>query len=95
MNTKERFLSSANAFRDTCRERIGKSATRWLNVAYKLDYISLDHKERIDTLLQKEEAMRQFGAVCEVFETDVEELTEIQKIANVTRFSPLQLKGAE
>ena len=41
MNNKERLFNESNKFQMIAQESIGVTAEKWLNIAYKLDYISL------------------------------------------------------
>ena len=88
MNIRERFTEEVNKFENAAQNSVNSNAQRWLNVAYKLDYISLACKEKIDRLLIKTEDS-------DVSEQDLEDIMVIASIASSTRFSENQLKSIQ
>ncbi|MBE6534363.1 MAG: hypothetical protein E7678_05285 [Ruminococcaceae bacterium] len=86
MNIKERFIEEVNKFENATQKSISSSVGRWLNVAYKLDYISLAYKERIEELLKRKDEST-------LTEEDLADITFIAEIASNTRFSEGQLKS--
>lgn len=93
MNNQERLFNESNKFQMIAQESICATAKTWLNIAYKLDYISLSCKEKIDELLKKKEEMQQFNIKHSVSEQDIMDMKTIAEIASNTRFSPKQLKA--
>ena len=95
MNNEERLFNESNKFQAIAQESICATAEKWLNIAYKLDYISLSSKEKIDALLKKAEEIQQFHIKHVITDQDVTEMMTITEIATNTRFSPMQLKSIE
>ena len=95
MNNQERLFIETNKFQVIAQKSICATAERWLNIAFKLDYISLSCKEKIDELLKKKEEMQQFNIKHSVSEQDIMDMRTITEIATNTRFSPMQLKSIE
>ena len=93
MKIEEKLFNSINEFQHIAQERICDSAEKWLNLAYKFDYISLPCKERIDELLRKTDEVRRFNARHSFSEQDVEDMTIIAEIAAATRFSNCQIES--
>ena len=93
MNNKERLFNESNKFQMIAQESIGVTAEKWLNIAYKLDYISLSCKEHIDALLRTKDEMQRFHIKHSVSEQDVIDVITIAEIAAKTKFSKAQLKA--
>ena len=89
------FIEEINEFEKATLIAINNCARRWLNVAYKLDYISLSQKEKIDDLLRKHYEMSNLGIIHEIYKSDVKLISAIKRVVLSTRFSPAQLKAAE
>ena len=89
------FTEEINEFEKAALIAINNCARRWLNVAYKLDYISLSQKEKIDDLLRKHYEMSNLGVIHKICNRDVKLISDIKNIVLSTRFSPAQLKAAE
>ena len=93
MKIEEKLFNSINEFQHIAQERICDSAEKWLNLAYKFDYISLSCKEKIDELLKKIEEVRKFNANHTFSEQDVEDMAIIVEIAAATRFPNCQIES--
>ena len=91
MNTETRFFELMNNFRATVKESMGCGAEKWLDIAFKLVYISLEFKEKIDTLIKKVDEMQNFNAKHQITEGDIEDMAAVSEIAVNTRFSLTQL----
>ena len=91
MNNEERLFCESNRFQAIAQENICATAEKWLNIAYKLDYISLSCKEKIDVLLRKKDEMQRFNIKYDVSEQDIMDMKTIAEIASNTRFSQKQL----
>lgn len=92
---KTMFIEEINEFEKATLNTINNCAKRWLNVAYKLDYITLSQKEKIDDLLRKHYEMSNLGVIHKIYKSDVKLISDIKRVVLSTRFSPAQLKAAE
>ena len=92
MNNTERLFTESDKFQTVAQERLGVSAAKWLNIAFKLDYISLSCKEKIDNLLRKADEMKRLHVTHAVSNQDILDMMTITEIASNTRFSETQLK---
>ena len=95
MNNQERLIIESNKLQCISQKSICATAEKWLNIAFKLDYISLSCKEKIDVLLKKKEEIQRFHIQHIITDQDVTEMITITEIATNTRFSPMQLKSIE
>lgn len=95
MNNQERLLIESNKLQCIAQKSICATAEKWLNIAFKLDYISLSRKEKIDTLLKKKEEIQRFHIQHVITDQDVTDMMTITEIAINTHFSPVQLKSIE
>lgn len=95
MNNKERLFNESNKFQMIAKKNICGTAEKWLNIAYKLDYISLSCKEKIDALLRKKDEMQRFHANHFISNQDIIDMMTITEIASNTKFSLMQLKSIE
>ena len=95
MNNQERLFIESNKFQRIAQKSICATAEKWLNIAFKLDYISLSCKERIDALLKKKEEIQRFHIQHVITDQDVKDMITITEVAINTRFSPKQLKSIE
>lgn len=95
MTYTDQFIFATTQFQKIAQQTIGGTAERWLNIAYKLDYISLDFKEKIDALLKRKDEMQRFNFKQSVSNQDVMDMITITEIASNTKFSPRQLKNIE
>lgn len=95
MNNQERLFIESNKFQCIAQKSICATAEKWLNIAFKLDYISLHCKERIDTLLKKADEIQRFHIQHIITDQDIVDMVTIAEIAINTRFSPMQLKSIE
>ena len=95
MNNQERLFIESNKFQSIAQKSICATAEKWLNIAFKLDYISLSCKEKIDALLKKKEEIQRFHIQHVITEQDVKDMMTIIEVATNTRFSPKQLKSIE
>ena len=93
MDNQEQFLEAVNDFQIAAQKNNGFTAERWLNVAYKLDYISLHCKENIDALLRKRNEIQHFDAKHRISKQDIKDMVAITKIATNTKFWPIQLSS--
>jgi hypothetical protein len=93
MNNQERLFIESNKFQCIAQKSICATAEKWLNIAFKLDYISLHCKERIDTLLKKADEIQRFHIQHVITDQDIMDMMTITEIAINTRFSPMQLKS--
>ena len=66
---------------------------KWLNIAYKLDYISLLCKEKIDALLRKKEEIQRFNVNHSISDQDIMDMIAITEIASNNKFSSRQLNS--
>lgn len=89
----EQFIFATTQFQKIAQQTIGGTAERWLNIAYKLDYISLDLKEKIDALLKRKDEMQRFALKQSVSNQDIMDMIMIAEIANNTKFSKSQFKA--
>ena len=92
MNNEERLFCELNKLEIIAKESIGATAEKWLNIAYKFDYIPLSCKEKIDNLLRKKDEIERFNVKHSILDNDVEDTIAIVSIASNTRFSKLQLE---
>ena len=92
MTTEEQLFKAVADFRDLTAARFGMAAENWLNVAYKLDYISLSQKESADAILKKCDEICRFGISHTTKKSEITAISTIAEIAGNTHFSPLQLK---
>ena len=95
MNNQEKLFIESNKLQNIAQKSICAPAEKWLNIAFKLDYISLSCKERIDALLKKVEEIQHFHIQHVITDQDVTEMMTITKIAANTRFSQMQLESIE
>lgn len=95
MNNQERLFVESNKFQSIAQKSICATAEKWLNIAFKLDYISLSCKEKIDALLKKKEEIQRFHIQHVITDQDVKDMMTIIEVATNTRFSPKQLKSIE
>ena len=93
MNNQERLFIESNKFQRIAQKSICATAEKWLNIAFKLDYISLSCKERIDVLLKKKEEIQRFHIQHIITDQDVIDMMRIAEIAGNTKFSESQLKA--
>ena len=93
MNCEERFLNESNKFQAIVEKSICATADKWLNIAYKLDYISLSCKEKIDALLKKKDELQRFNIKHSFSEQDVIDMITVSEIAANTKFSQSQLNS--
>lgn len=93
MNNKERLFNESNKFQKIAQESICTTAETWLNIAYKLDYISLSCKEKIDNLLRKRDEILRFHVDHLISDQDITDIMIITEVATNTRFSKSQLKA--
>ena len=91
MNNKERLFNESNKFQMIAKESLCVTAEKWLNIAYKLDYISLSFKEKIDALLRKKEEIQRFNVNHSISDQDIMDMIAITEIASNTKFSSRQL----
>ena len=94
MTHTEQFIFATTQFQKIAQQTMGGTAERWLNIAYKLDYISLDLKEKIDALLKRKDEMQRFALKQSVSNQDIMDMIMIAEIAAKTKFSKAQLKAA-
>lgn len=92
-NNEARFINESNRFQTIAKQKIDATAEKWLNIAYKLDYISLSCKEKIDNLLKKKDEMQRFHVKHTISEQDIMDMVTITEIASNTRFSQAQLNS--
>ncbi len=92
MSNMERLFIESNKFQSIAQQSICATAEKWLNIAFKLDYISLSRKERIDALLKKTEEIQRFHIQHIITDQDIMDMMTITEIAANTKFSRLQLK---
>lgn len=95
MNNQERLFIESNKFQCIAQKSICATAEKWLNIAFKLDYISLSCKEKIDALLKKTEEIQRFHIQHVITDQDIMDMMTITEIALNTRFSSMQLKSIE
>ena len=93
MNNRERLIIESDKFGKIAKQKLGYTAGKWLNIAFKLDYISLDFKEKIDSLLRKKDEMQRFGVDYRITRRDVEDMIRITEIASNTVFHEFQLES--
>ena len=93
MNNKERLFNESNKLQAVAQESICATAEKWLNIAYKLDYISLSCKEKIDALLRKKEEIQRFNVNHSISDQDIMDMITITEIASNTKFSSRQLNS--
>ena len=93
MNNEERLFNESNKFQRIAQKSICATAEKWLNIAYKLDYISLSCKEKIDALLRKKEEIQRFNVNHSISEQDIMDMIAITEIASNTKFSSRQLNS--
>jgi hypothetical protein len=93
MNNQERLFYESDKFQSISQKSIGVTAERWLNIAYKLDYISLPCKEKIDALLRKQDEILRFHVKHLISDQDITDMMTITEIAVNTRFSKSQLNA--
>lgn len=93
MNNQERLFIESNKFQCIAQKSICATAEKWLNIAFKLDYISLSCKERIDVLLKKKEEIQRFHIQHIITDQDVIDMMRIAEIAGNTKFSESQLNA--
>ena len=93
MNNEQRLFYESDKFQSILQESFGVTAERWLNVAFKLDYISLSFKEKIDALLKKRDEILRFHVKHLITDQDITDMMTITEIAINTRFSKSQLKA--
>ena len=93
MNNKERLFNELNKFQMIAKKSICGTAEKWLNIAYKLDYISLSCKEKIDALLRKKEEIQRFNVNHSISNQDIMDMIAITEIASNTKFSSRQLNS--
>ena len=93
MNNEEILFTEINKFRDAAQKNINDTAEKWLNIAYKLDYISLSFKDKIDLLLRKKTETELFNVHYAISDEDISDILTITEIASNTKFSELQLKS--
>lgn len=93
MNNQERLFIESNKFQSIAQKSICATAEKWLNIAFKLDYISLSCKERIDVLLKKKEEIQRFHIQHIITDQDVIDMMRIAEIAGNTKFSESQLNA--
>lgn len=93
MTHTEQFIFATTQFQKIAQQTIGGTAERWLNIAYKLDYISLEFKEKIDVLLKRQNEMQRFALNYSVSNQDVMDMIAITEIASNTKFSSRQLNS--
>ena len=86
MSNEENLFIEANKFQSIAQNSIGGTAEEWLNIAFKLDCISLPRKERIDLLLRKVDEVQRFHVKHVFSRKDVQEMRIIVQIAENTRF---------
>ena len=91
MNNEERLFNESNKFQTIAQKSICATAEKWLNIAYKLDYISLSCKEKIDALLRKKEEIQRFNVNHSISDQDIMDMIAITEIASNTKFSSRQL----
>ena len=93
MNNEQRLFNESDKIQSISQDSFGVTAERWLNVAFKLDYISLSFKEKIDALLKKRDEILRFHVKHLVSDQDITDMMTITEIAINTRFSKSQLKA--
>lgn len=93
MNNEQRLFYESDKFQSISQESFGVTAERWLNVAFKLDYISLSFKEKIDALLKKRDEILRFHVKHLISDQDITDMMTITEIAINTKFSESQLKA--
>lgn len=93
MNNEERLFNESNKFQTIAQKSICATAEKWLNIAYKLDYISLSCKEKIDALLRKKEEIQRFNVNHSISDQDIMDMIAITEIASNTKFSSRQLNS--
>ena len=93
MNNEERLFNESNKFQAIAQKSICATAEKWLNIAYKLDYISLSCKEKIDALLRKKEEIQRFNVNHSISDQDIMDMIAITEIASNTKFSSRQLNS--
>ena len=82
----ESFIEVTDKFENLFKQSPYKSAEGWLNIAYKLDYISLSRKEEIDSLLTKKREIEKFNVKHKIRENDILKILDIQELAKNTNF---------
>ena len=93
MTHTEQFIFATTQFQKIAQQTMGGTAERWLNIAYKLDYISLSCKEKIDALLRKKEEIQRFNVNHSISDQDIMDMIAITEIASNTKFSSRQLNS--
>ena len=93
MNNEERLFYESNKFQAIAQKSISATGEKWLNIAYKLDYISLQLKEKIDALLRKKDEIQQFHINHSISDQDIMDMITITEIASNTKFSSMQLNS--
>lgn len=93
MNNEQRLFYESDKFQSISQESFGVTAERWLNVAFKLDYISLSFKEKIDSLLKKRDEILRFHVKHLISDQDITDMMTITEIAVNTKFSESQLNA--
>ena len=93
MNNEERLFNESNKFQTIAQKSICATAEKWLNIAHKLDYISLSCKEKIDALLRKKEEIQRFNVNHSISDQDIMDMIAITEIASNTKFSSRQLNS--
>lgn len=88
----ESFVEVTGKFENMFKQGPYKSAETWLNIAYKLDYISLSLKEEIDSLLTKKREIEKFNVKHKIREKDILTILDIEEMVRNTRFHAVQLK---
>ena len=88
----ESFIEVTDKFENMFKQSPYKSAEDWLNIAYKLDYISLSRTEEIDSLLTKKREIEKVNVKHKVRENDILKILDIREIAKNTDFDKQQLK---
>ena len=83
MNYTDKVIKEINKMRRIARECIHHSLERWLNLAYKLDYIALFEKERTDALIRKLD-LRKHGLAYEFTEANYKTVARMREIMSNT-----------
>ena len=91
MDNEKIFIYETEKFQQTVRDTTKVSAEKWLNIAYKFDYVSLCQKEEIDLLLKKYDGLIRRNTDSAVSAEDIHAMQEIAEIAANTRFTEAML----
>ena len=92
---KEAFETKVREFEIMAQRSVEGNGQRWLNIAYKLDYISLFQKERIDELLKIFHEMFDLNVRYEISSKDLDDMNEIVEVATNTKLTALQILCAQ